>query len=773
MVTLYNTDLTRYIPEVKINSAILEEIIPRQVKNNVEVIFKFKREIIDFTYLKSNAPSLIYLKVKVGEPLVEQPPEELTSENKTLENQTISENKTISPAIPKLIKKKKKPKEIKKPKKIEKKIVKIPEVKINEARDLYEKGLMKMAELQYTDAISIFNTILIKFSKNNPYYIKAQYRIVDCYYKTMDLKNPHSIMSVINMYFQLVAKYPKNKESAWAMYQMGNCYEKLGFFEEAMGCYKYVVKYYPKSIYVLPSLLEIGNINYKFKRYNEALNYYQTIMNKYPNRIVADTAFYKLGDCYCALGNYKKALDIYKKAMQKNPDLLDKLPETLYNVGNTYFHLKKYGKAREYFLKIRALYPKTVYVDIALLKIGETYVQQKNLKNALFVFNRVIQIKRNIEDEIIARIRMAEIGLNYKLPDELKKKYGYLVNPEKGFLYIIKHFPKNELAQIAYSKLVRYYLQNKDFENAVKYCEQFFKKYPLSEIRDVIRTKFKYALVGYINYLFYNENYFKILVYYEKYKDLYLNFNEITDINTYFKIAMSMKKFFLIDKSTNLFKKILSKAPKKMKPNIEFEIVENSFLNRNYNLTLQQIKNYEKKYPKSLFLNKLKFYKAEILEFRKNYYGAINIFQELKDKNYEPFLVTYKIAKDYQNMGYFEKANYLYQNLLNPGLNFSPSNFILSDIYFQKAYTEFLLKKYHKSINSFENFVEKFEDDKRVPEACYYISYCNFLLNNYKEAKKWINLLQKKFKGNFWEKNGEILMDRINWVENEEKLLNE
>ncbi len=764
-IILYNTDLTKYVPIVKVKSDILSEIIPKQNKANVEVTFVFKKDIYDYSYIKSVAPNLIYLKVIVNK----QKKVPLEMENKTVERK-IKAKETVK----KLQKKEatKQPEKVK-PKNIVKlkpkpKKVKIPEIKINQAKKIYDVGLYKMAEGKYSEAISIFNQILSQFSKDNPYYIKAQFRIADCYYKTMDLKDPHSIMNVEKIYFELVSKYPKNPEASWGMFQIGNCYMKLGFYEEALAAFKYVIKYAPTTLYVRTAKLNVGKILLKFGRYNEAIKYFQDIIKNYPNSFVLREAYYKLGDCYAALKDYKKAIKYYKYAEKNWPQLLNKMPETLYNIGDTYFHLKKFGKAREYFLKIRSLFPKTNYVDIALLKIGETYLKENKIDNALYVYNRVLQITKDKNNQIIARIRMAEIGFKYNLSQETKRGYGYLVNPEKGFIYIIKNYPENKLTQVAYSKLVKYYLKNKIYSKAVYYIEEFFRKFPFSEINDLMKSNLKQALKGYVNILFQNKNYYKIAVYYEKYKgDL---FNNIYNQSLFLQIALSLKNLFLINESTNLFKKIFKKAKNK-KDFIEYNIIDNEYVSGEKNI-LNRINNFLKRYPVSQYRNNLLFLKGKIIGKSGNFYESLKIFLKLLNSKYKPFLVNYEIAKLYENIGDLKNANKQYSMLISFPYSDSNMNFIISDIYFKKGYLDFRLKNYDSAILELKQFIKRFPDDKRTLEAYFYIGQCYFLKEKYKKAKEEFNFIIKNYNNTFWANLSFYYMQKINWIEKQEKEFN-
>ena len=129
----------------------------------------------------------------------------------------------------------------------------------------------------------------------------------------------------------------------------------------------------------------------------------------------------------------------------------------------------------------------------------------------------------------------------------------------------------------------------------------------------------------------------------------------------------------------------------------------------------------------------------------------------------------YKIAKIYQQMGDLVKAEKFYNKLLTSSFSEEKYDLSISDIYFQKAYINFLMHKFQKSIKEFNQFIKKFPQDKRITESYFYIGKCYFNLGKYIEAKSIFNLIVKKYKESFWAKLSSYYLNRIKWITEVEK----
>ncbi len=776
-ILLNNTDKKNFIGNLKIPSTIIDEINTTQIKSSVLVKIKFKTDIKSYTSIKSNKPPLLYLKVYVTDVIKNEPEKKiLTKDNVTEEKPAkvkveskVKNKKIDNKTIEKLKKIKKRFDNTTKVKKAEKsKITVKPKIKavitqaqIDRARNIYEQGLALMAEKKFNEAIEIFNSLISSTKKSNIYNIKAQFRLLDCYYFSVNKKNAREYFDILNSYQSLISKYPKIDEAGWAAFQIANCYKNLGFYEEALGGYRYVVKYFPKSIYSIKSNIEVADIYYKLKKYKQALKVFRDFLQKYPKSILSIKANYYIGNCLYHLNKFKEANRVYKEALKKNSDYANTDPDILYNIGNSYFKIGKYTKAREFFLKVRNLFPKSTYFDIALLKIGETYVKEKDYKSALYVFKRVVDVSKNKENIIIARLEMADIGLKNKIREKaLIAKYGQFIDPETAFKYIIEHFKYDKLTQIAFSRLVNYLLKKKNYKDAVLFLEEFFKRFPDSKIKRNMDKKMYPALYGYIDNLFKHENYKKIVYYYEKYKKSYLK-NE-RPLSVFKKIYYSYKNLYLFDYAKNLLNRL--KYMYKKDEDLKFEEIFMDITFSSYEDALRKTEKFYKEFPDSKYNQKVKFFEGVAYKQIGAYEKALNVFYEILEKDVDnKGEVLYNIADTYKDSGDYKNAEKIYNTLINNYNEQTIPKYMLKNAYFNLGYMKYLLKNYNDAVKAFNDFKNLYPGSNDIDEANYYILNSFYKLGKYREALKFFKRIKNSFKNENFKKLSNKLIDDINW----------
>ncbi len=753
-ITLDNTDLKNFYGNLKIPSFIIDTISVKQLKNNLSVKITFKNRILDYSEIKSEKPPLLYIKVTTT-PVKIAPAKPAKSVDNTTGKPTVKGKKITKPktSLKPTKKRKKKPVIKRKPRPKVKEIV--TKAQIDKARNYYEQGLAYMSERKFAEAIAVFQNLISSTKKTNPYHIKAEFRIADCYYFTVNKEKSNEIMAIQKMYRQLLAKYPKSTEAAWAAFQMANCYKLLGFFEEAAGTYKFVTKYYPKSVYAPKAFLELSTIYYNMKKYKSALENFRKILINYSDSIIAIQANYYIANSLYHLDRFDEAYKVFMEALKRNKKFLFTDPETLYNIGNTYYHRKDYLKSREYFLKLRTLFPKTQYFDLALLKIGESYIQTKEYPPAIYVFKRVIDVSKSKDNIIIARMELAAIGTKNIKDKELLKKYYNLLNPEKAYNYIIKNYPKHKLTQIAFARIINYYLDKKNYASAINYIEKFFQRFPGSQIKDSIKKKIKPTLIGYFNNLFTEKKYDTIVTYFEKYEKLMSR--KISPVDTFKKVYISYKKLYLIEKAQSLLVKLLKKLPRNQE--LLYERLSNYILNKQYGKAFKNISKITNP------IGKIKFLKGECYENFTNFKKALNIYFELLKNNFKnKGLLNYRIAETYRKSGDFKKAYGFYDYIT---ANFNKSNInneLLKDAYFKKAHMKYLLQNFKDAVKEFKDFINLYPDDSKTDSAYYYTVKSLYYEKDYENAINFYELIKPKFKDKNILTITNNLVDEIKWI---------
>ena len=126
---------------------------------------------------------------------------------------------------------------------------------------------------------------------------------------------------------------------AWAYFQIGYCYGKLGAHTKAIEAWKQAFRIDPNNA---AAYYNLGVAYYELGFYKDAIEAWKQAFRIDPNNAAA---YYNLGVAYNQLGFYKDAIEAYNQAIRISPDYA----ATYYNLGLIYIRLHYYAKAIEAF----------------------------------------------------------------------------------------------------------------------------------------------------------------------------------------------------------------------------------------------------------------------------------------------------------------------------------------------------------------------------------------------------------------------------------------
>ncbi len=204
------------------------------------------------------------------------------------------------------------------------------------AKEIYERGLDKYNQQDYTGAIEDFNQAL-QLEPNNilAYYQRG--------YARAEIQDYKGAIEDFNQYMQ------HNPNDVDALDNRGNVYYNLGKYEQAITDLNKAIQINPKDSYAYNKRGLAYNEQGKYEKaiadYNKAIELkYDPLSVPYNNR----------GNAYDNLGNYQKAIEDYNQAIRINPNDAD----AFYNRGNTRSKLGDKQAAIQDLKKAAQLYQK-------------------------------------------------------------------------------------------------------------------------------------------------------------------------------------------------------------------------------------------------------------------------------------------------------------------------------------------------------------------------------------------------------------------------------
>ncbi|TDT71497.1 tetratricopeptide repeat protein [Hypnocyclicus thermotrophus] len=479
-------------------------------------------------------------------------------------------------------------------------------------------------------------------------------------------------------------------------------------------------KYHYEYLYYTAYLL------YNDKKYKEVLTLlegYDSNGNvKYENYLdifLAESA-YVLKEFNLAKKYYNKIYtksknleDLYKLVLiNSSLENLDEL-ENLYNEYNSNFsNDRKYRK--EIYLTIGNIYIKNnelekgekVYKEF--LKIQDDSVILENLITVLLKRGKYKELliyldKEEIDDENIYLRGIANLGLsNFK-------------EAEKAFLSLIKSeetsVKEKERANV---KLVEVYLLTKQFEKVIKYAQEYEKNQYKLDYNTIMQNK---ALA-----------YFRLNQYENArniYKELEKN-NDYKDLATYM-IAETYYNEKNYKNAKIYYEKVIKNS--KNEKNIEnskYWLINIEYINNNFDVALNKIKEFEDNYKKSEYLNDISYIKANIYLKQNENKLAIKEYKEIYSKTTD-LIKKETTAKKIMELYYAEND---IQNALK-------WNNLLKDKNYKTLYKGFIYDKAKQPKKAFEEYLKITKDKKYGDIANYYIGNYYFNDNDYEKAREY------------------------------------
>ncbi len=201
-----------------------------------------------------------------------------------------------------------------------------------ELLSLYERGIEYIHKNRRPFLfISIILSVLIIVSAGifsmNFYYNKkalaleyeaARYYNVDKPYPGIQISPEERYKKALDLYREIVSKYPRTKIAPLALYGAGNCYFQLKNIEEAEKTYLQLIKKYPDDKFILPLVYQKLGYLYKSRgNTTEALRNFEKTASLVTE--LRDIAYIEIGRIHETEGKTEEAVRNYQKIVDNFP----------------------------------------------------------------------------------------------------------------------------------------------------------------------------------------------------------------------------------------------------------------------------------------------------------------------------------------------------------------------------------------------------------------------------------------------------------------------
>lgn len=330
--------------------------------------------------------------------------------------------------------------------------------------------------------------------------------------------------AAMNFYDKVREINPGGSKAEEALMKKGLAAFNFKDYESAISIFDDFLQSYQKSSFLPEVSFKKGFALKNTGRNSEAISVFEKaveLCEKAASRDLADDSYLGLADTYYQMGKYEEAISYYSQFNEKFPESPLK-EEVFYNLGWTFLRLKRYEEAKEQFQKItqKKISKDEVLKIIALCRLGDTYLDKGDFKQAIIAYDKVLEDypnsfygdyaqyqlavvfeKSDCLDEALMSLNALIVNFpNSKLLDQayylsalLHLKRGEYQESLASYESIINNFPSSQYYQISIIGLGYCYYNLKNFKSALDIFNNFEKDFPDSEYRD--RVQFETAQV--------------------------------------------------------------------------------------------------------------------------------------------------------------------------------------------------------------------------------------------------------------------------------------
>lgn len=215
---------------------------------------------------------------------------------------------------------------------------------------------------KYDLAIQNYENVIAKFPASD--YIFDAVNGIQFSYVAMNA--PERAISFID---EFIIRNPNFKNADQIYFKKGEIFYGLRQYENSQRSYREFIARYPRSTLVPDAYYWIGKSAQNLSQFEEALFNFERVFNDFKTSETAAASIIEIGNIHRATGNYQSAVSAYDRGIN-NLSKSPRLPEILFNKGNTLVQMEKFSEAYEVFDEVSMYYPNTIFADKSKFEMG-------------------------------------------------------------------------------------------------------------------------------------------------------------------------------------------------------------------------------------------------------------------------------------------------------------------------------------------------------------------------------------------------------------------
>ncbi|MFH1282210.1 MAG: tetratricopeptide repeat protein [bacterium] len=570
----------------------------------------------------------------------------------------------------------------------------------------YYKGVCHRLLNQVISASQLFKEVL-EADPSGHFADKATYQMGEAYFQSKEFPLAYSAFKNV---------YDKHLDSSlrpYALFRMGCVNFLTGRFQEAGLKWDQLVKQYPHNISHPASIYLLSEIALRQNELGTAIGNYAKVQNV---SAYAMDAAYKIVWCLAVQGQFEEAInraDSFIKEYQWG----DLAAKTYLLKGLSYHSLKKYEEAGVEYQKVLDRFPESIYFEKALYLFALSYYQQEFYGELVTNIYQTLKMSPTSGSEWYARTYFWVAEGYYKLEEYESARMVYE--------NILNNYKQSELYPNALQGVAACYAEEGDFDRAQDYQMRAMEKSQEMAKGEVSKS----LVLDTADVLFNNREYEKAVGYYDEFITKYPDHHQVD--KALFQQGIALYRLEYFSEAIKKWDKLATAHPSSSLAAESLMKVGKTYFG--LGRYADAIKYYQKvidKYPDDSIV------RNAYLQINQCYYNQGRIKEAIA--GYKYYIDTYpkdeKIdeVKELLQMSFYRLGK-TPKELLRMTEAFPKSKFT-SDIFWELGAEAFNQKKYDKALEYFEKIILDFPESSQAQQAFYYKAESYFMSGEYEAA---------------------------------------
>lgn len=386
-----------------------------------------------------------------------------------------------------------------------------------------------------------------------------------------------------------------------------------------------------------------GVIDFNIEKFNDAFSYFQKSLTQQISKPLAEESKFWLAESAFALDD-PQAEQLYRSALNSTDVTIRN--KSLYGLGYLYYNSEQYAKSQQFFgefvTNTKGQEQTIQKYEDALMRLGDSYLVQRNFTKALAVYEDAIANSRTEKDYAL-----------YQKANALKF-LGRTDEANRTYKILTTRYKNSRLIDDALYQQGKLELEGGDFNNAIETFTELLRRRPSSTLVPSVLVR---RALAFSNLQRYDQaiNDYKVIV--RKFgksdeteealiglRDL---FNTVNRNDEFIAIAEEYRKNN--PESTSIV-------------NLQYETAKGLYFSEKYEQAVSALKRYVETYPTSSNVPEAKYYIADAYFILKDYNNALPYYKQVVEDNQTLFVsqAAYRVADILFETKKFEDAKKYY-----------------------------------------------------------------------------------------------------------------